>query len=306
YDKRAWSSNLLKPASVAYNGAFYVLASVVPASQGKQTLVFSSTAVNAGIPCGDALVKTINSAPAKTKDGMPEFKNTDISVVQKDLVNNLKDQAQKAIDQINQASKDSEVYLEAGRLTEKEVPQTAKDAIVSAAGQVNMKENLFWMDLAMVLQIPEQDTIKLGSNLAGTKVTVKIPDFAAAEKGYSRSYKVFAWNPDGEADNKAEVITPEFDAENQTLSFILKKSSVYAIGYHDEKDPEPSPDPKPEPDPAPTPSNNSDPAAPSNPAVPASSSASTAANTHMLFWGCLTGVLGAAMIAIVFVLNRKS
>ncbi|MCF0260793.1 MAG: hypothetical protein HUJ54_13120, partial [Erysipelotrichaceae bacterium] len=237
YEKRAWSSNLLTPASVAYNGGFYVLADIAPSGIEEPSLVFSFTAVNADVPEGDALIRTIKSAPAKTGDGVPEFKNTDITVTQKDLVNNLKDKAQRVIDRINNASKDSEVYLEVNKLEEKAVAEAKRQAVKAAADKEKMSENLFWMDLSMYLQIPEQERIKLDENLAGTKVSIKVPDFPAVEKGYTRSYKIFACNPDGEEGKKAEVIAPEFNAQNQTLSFSMKKSSVYAIGYLDETDP---------------------------------------------------------------------
>ncbi|MCF0258803.1 MAG: S8 family serine peptidase, partial [Erysipelotrichaceae bacterium] len=237
YDKRAWSANIHAPASIAYNNAFYVLAQIAPSGEGQPSLVFSSTAVKAGIPDGDTLVRTIKSAPAKTGAGVPELKNTDICVTQNDLVSNLKDQTQKVIDRINQSDKDSEVYLEANKLAENNVPQAEKEAILTAASQEKMKDNLFWMDLAMYLQIPEQDRIKLDTNEAGTKVAIKLPDFPELQKGYSRSYKIFAYSPDGEDGKKAEVITPEFDAQNQTLTFNWKTSSVYAIGYADTKDP---------------------------------------------------------------------
>ncbi|MCF0258752.1 MAG: S8 family serine peptidase, partial [Erysipelotrichaceae bacterium] len=177
YEKRAWTASIMNPASVAYDNAFYVLAAIAPSGAGQSTLVFSSTAANAGIPAGDALVRKINTAPAKTGTGMPEFENTDIAVTQNDLISNLKDQAQKAIDQINQAEKDSEVYLEAAKLAEKDVPQTEKEAILSAADQEKMKDSLFWMNIDMYLQIPEQDRIKLDRNEAGTKVAIKLPDF---------------------------------------------------------------------------------------------------------------------------------
>ncbi|MCF0260567.1 MAG: hypothetical protein HUJ54_11980, partial [Erysipelotrichaceae bacterium] len=288
FDKRAWYANLLKPASAAYNNAFYVLAKIAPSGIGKPTFVFSSTAVNAGFPNGDALVKTIQSIPAKTGAGVPALRNTELSVTQKDLVNNLKDTAQKVIDRINQSDKDSEAYLEANRLAETDVSLKEKEAILSAAGQEKMKENLFWMDLTMNLKVPEQERIKLKENAAGTQVSIQIPDFPEIQKGCSRSYRIFASSPDGEG-SQTEVIVPELNTENQTLSFSWKKSGVYAIGYLDTKNQAPAPDLDSKP------SDTSAASVPAKTAVPASASSNsaTAAVSNFVIWSLLAAA-GAA------------
>ena len=301
YGKRVWSYHILNPASAAYKNAFYFLAKTAPSGTGLPSLVFSSTAVNAGIPAGDALIRPIVSKPARTGSGVPDFKNTDISVTWNDLVNNLKDQAQKAIDRINQVSEDSEVYLEVNRLAENDVQPAEKEAILNAASQDKMTENLFLMYIAMQLRIPGHEKLKLDENLTGTKATVKLPGFPEIQKGMTRSYQIFAYNPYGEDGKKAEVITPEFDTENQTLSFNLKNSSVYAIGYLDSKDP--SPEPAPDPKPALTLSNSTSPANPSNSAMPSSSSSRTAAQTNTVLWGGLAA--GAFILAVTVTALKK-
>ncbi|MCF0261158.1 MAG: hypothetical protein HUJ54_14955, partial [Erysipelotrichaceae bacterium] len=176
--------------------------------------------------------------------------------------------------------------------------------IQKAASSEKMADSLFWMNFSMVLQIPQKDKIQLHSNLAGVDVTMGLPEFPEVQKGYTRTYKIYAYHGDSTEGEKLEIITPKYDAEKKTLSFKVSRCSTYAIGYADAKDPAPQPDPDPDPkpdptptptpDPTPDPKPSTDPTPTSNPASSSTSStaqaasARTAARTNSAFWILLT------------------
>ena len=256
FEKRAYSGNMMMPAALAYNGNFYVLAAIAPSGLGNPTLTFSSTAVNADVPKGDALIRTIETEQAKTSEGMPSFENKEILVSQKDLYSNLGNEATEAIFNINNAKENSTVYLEVNKKAEAEVPEPDRSAVKAEAAAQKLKDELFWMDAAMYLQIPGQERIQLHTNEAGVQITVGIPEFAKAQKEASRSYKIFAYHADAAKGEQLEVIDPEYDEKNQTLTFNIHRCSTYAIGYAEEPNPTPEPTPDPAPTPTPTPGNN--------------------------------------------------
>ncbi|MCF0115039.1 MAG: S8 family serine peptidase, partial [Erysipelotrichaceae bacterium] len=142
YPKRAYSGNLIAPASIVYNGNYNVFAKTAPLSDGSNGMILTKTPVDSEATKGDAVKENgIVPADPKVDEEAPAFSNTAIQLTTEDVYDNLGfDTAATLINKINNqdSSNPAKVFLTLKKLTEKEVPTTDHDTISNLAEKDNV------------------------------------------------------------------------------------------------------------------------------------------------------------------------
>jgi len=108
---------------------------------------------------------------------------------------------------------------------------------VSAEDKAKVTEKLgdadvaLYLDIAMFKQVGENEASRLTQLGGKVRITFKLPDeYINTDKNVIRTYSIIHVH-----NGKAEVITPAFDAQTNTLTFETDRFSTYAAVYTDEK-----------------------------------------------------------------------
>jgi hypothetical protein len=123
---------------------------------------------------------------------------------------------------------DVEVWLEIKDISDS-VPPEDKAKVEEKLGDADVA---LYLDIAMFKQVGENEASRLTQLSGKVRITFKLPDeYINTDKNVIRTYSIIHVH-----NGKAEIITPAFDAQTNTLTFETDRFSTYAAVYTDEKE----------------------------------------------------------------------